>query len=90
MLPQYNKHAYNVVPFILFLLIALYFLANVLLANVYNKYEKRLVREDKEIVKMMEEHLVDMLDRITGGKHVFHLDEEQTKRFFVEVMELDI
>ena len=90
MLPQYNKHAYNVVPFILFLLIALYFLANVLLANVYNKYEKRLVNEDKEIVKLMEEHLVDMLDRITGGKHVFHLDEEQTTRFFVEVMDLDI
>lgn len=90
MLPQYNETWWNCLPILAFLLIGLYFLANVLLANVYNKYEKRLVSEDKEIVKMMEEHLVDMLDRITGGKHVFHLDAEQTTRFFVEVMDLDI
>jgi len=47
MLPEYAKSEMNCILFMAFLCIALYFLANVLLANVYGKFLARLNREDK-------------------------------------------
>jgi|Transcript_21485 serine phosphatase RsbU (regulator of sigma subunit) len=93
MLPEYAKNELNCILFMAFLCIALYFLANVLLANVYGKFLARLNREDKQIVKMQEEHLNEMLRRIAkdeDGNECDYLTSEQTKRFFVEIMTLNI
>ena len=42
MLPAYDKNFWNCLIFISFLIIGLYFLSNVLLANVFSKFNKRL------------------------------------------------
>ena len=48
-----------------FLILGLFFMMNVLLANVFSKFQQRLERENKKVVEQQEELLKEMLDRIT-------------------------
>ena len=65
MLPEYEESTINCFIFMSFLILGLFFMMNVLLANVFSKFQQRLERENKKVVEQQEELLKEMLDRIT-------------------------
>ena len=48
MLPTYNENYWSCLPFIGFLIVGLYFLMSILLANVYMKFKQRVQKQCEE------------------------------------------
>ena len=51
MLPEYDKNPINCFVFVSFLILGLFFMMNVLLANVFSKFQQRLEGENKKVVE---------------------------------------
>ena len=87
-LPAMNINYFNAFLFMFFMLLGLYFLTNLLLANVFNKYERRLQnKRQKRIDKRMEyiETIFFRYDKDKSGV----LEHMEAKEFLANVFDFD-
>lgn len=57
MLPAYNVSYFWSIYFVSFLILGLYALLNLLLAQVFNSFRNRLVQQSEAILEKMEKHM---------------------------------
>ena len=50
MLPAYNENIFNVVLFMSYMMLGLYFMFNILLATVYSRFKRRLETDALEVM----------------------------------------
>lgn len=63
MLPSYNENYWSCLSFIGFLIVGLYFLMSILLANVYMKFKQRVQKQCEEQMQKQQAYLEDYIDR---------------------------
>ena len=89
MLPSYRSNYFNVLYFASYLLIGLYFLLQLLLAVVFNKYKGRLeakINRNEEKRKKQVEKLYKMFDTNKRG----YLNFEEFRRFIAFVFDIRV
>lgn len=87
MLPSYERSYYYSAFFIIYLAFGLYFLLNILLANVFSMYKKRLEDKQERRSEMRKDNLRQFFDKYdTDKKGYLHLKE--AKKFFADVLDL--
>ena len=89
MLPAYNMSFYWSLYFISFLLLGLYALLNLLLAQVFNSFRTRLVSEGIEYLRRMEAQLDKYFKRF-ASPDTDYLTTEQMKKFMNELLDMKI
>ena len=89
MLPAYEQNFWNCLIFMSFLTIGLYFLSNVLLANVYTKFHGRLKEEGKQNMIDQERYLDEYLDRFDTDL-IDVMTPPQTVHFFEEIFNFNV
>ena len=89
MLPAYNMSFYWSLYFISFLLLGLYALLNLLLAQVFNSFRTRLVTEGIEYLKRMEAQLDKYFKRF-ADQDTDYLTTDQMKKFMNELLDMKI
>jgi len=87
MLPAYNSSFYWSLYFVSFLILGLYALLNLLLAQVYNSFRNRLVDQNIKYLDKMEQHLEKFFKRF-ARKNEDYLDERQLKSFMIALLDL--
>ena len=89
MLPAYYENFYVMFFFIIYLMVGIYFLLSILIANVFNKYKNRL--EDR-----IKKHANKRRDQIAKAYCLFdqenrgYLTNDEFKAFFGFVFDLDM
>ena len=86
MLPAYMKDFWNFTFFLIFLTLGLYLFLNLLLANVFNMYQRRLTQQREERLlkrKRILEQTFDAYDEDGKG----YLNAEEAQNFFNFVMD---
>ena len=87
-LPAMNINYFNAFLFMFFMLLGLYFLTNLLLANVFNKYEQRLKeKRQKRMDKRMD--YIGIIYERHDTNHSHCLDNREAKSFLADVFDLD-
>ena len=87
-LPAMSINYFNAFLFMFFMLIGLYFLTNLLLANVFNKYEQRLKdKRQKRINKRMD--YIGIIYERHDTDHSSCLNNMEAKSFLADVFDLD-
>ena len=88
MLPAYNVSYLYSIFFISYLMIGLYLLLNLLLANIFTKFTQRLESRAKERTKKRKEQLEKFFNQFKK-KNPGVLDLTESKQFFAFVLDLD-
>jgi len=83
MLPAYQIHRANCIPFIVYLFIGLIFLMNLLLAIFYNNFKFRFEMNLEKSDQKRSEYLSTKFIEFGGDKG--HLDQKETYRMFVMI-----
>lgn len=86
MLPAYNVNFWNSLYFILFLSMGLYLILNLLLANIFSVYQRRLEAKTEERVSERVKTVMALFDEHDTGPKGY-LDERETKKFCGVVMD---
>mmetsp|Transcript_22023 Transcript_22023/g.27038 ORF Transcript_22023/g.27038 Transcript_22023/m.27038 type:complete len:200 (+) Transcript_22023:652-1251(+) len=89
MLPAYQQNFWNCLLFVSFLLVGLYFLMNVLLANVYFKFKVRLQSDGVQNMIDQERYLNEYLDRFDIDNNGI-MEPGETKSFYEEIFKFDV
>ena len=87
-LPAMNINYFNAFLFMFFMLMGLYFLTNLLLANVFNKYEQRLQQKRQKRMDKRMTYIGIIYDRHDeDSSHL--LNNMEAKAFLADVFDLD-
>ena len=89
MLPAYQANYFSMLFFVTYLLLGLYFLINLLVASVFNKYKGRLadkITQNHHLRRDQVEKVYRMFDTTQQG----YLTPEQFKRFVEFVFDLNL
>jgi hypothetical protein len=89
MLPAYEQNFWNCLLFISFLVVGLYFLMNVLLANVYSKFKVRLQSDGVQNMIDQERYLNEYLDRFDLDNNGI-MEPGESKSFYEEIFNFDV
>jgi len=89
MLPAYTQNYWNMLFFVSYLILGLYFLMSFLLANVFNKFKGRLEEAAANIHCKTENLLIELFDRFDEQKKG-HLNYNEAKEFFQTLLNLDL
>ena len=89
MLPAYEASVFWSLYFVSFLILGLYALLNLLLAQVFNGFRNRLVDEGVRYLKKMERHLEKFFKRF-DGKMKNYLTADELKRFINVLLDMKI
>ena len=89
MLPSYNASFFWSLYFVTFLVLGLYMLLNLLLAQVFNSFRNRLVEQGVKYLEKMEKHLNMFYNRFDKDEKNY-LEPEQLQAFCNELLDLDI
>ena len=89
MLPAYNISFWWSFYFVSFLLLGLYALLNLLLAQVFNSFRNRLVEQGIHYLKKMERYLDKFFKRFDINEKEY-LDPTELKGFFGSLLDLNI
>ena len=89
MLPAYKVNFFNVIFFVVYLVLGLYVLMNMLLASVYSKFKQRLERHNIRYLQRYVKKLGAYIDRFefSDGDHI---SETEMQVFFSELFRLKI
>ena len=87
MLPSYEKSFYYSTYFIIYLAFGLYFLLNILLANVFSVYKKRLELKQEKRSEMRKNRLRSHFDKYDKERKGY-LQVSEAKKFFAHVLDL--
>ena len=88
MLPAYDVNFWNCLYFVLYLILGLYLFMNLLLANVFSVYRRRLEQTAEERAELRVktiEKFFEMHDKNDNGV----LDSDESKVFFQQVMDFN-
>ena len=89
MLPAYEKSWFYCIFFIGFLVVGMFFLLNMLLANIFNKFKERLNASGLYYLKRQSEFLELYINRF-DEENKGYLTQTQTLNFFEELLGLKI
>ena len=89
MLPAYQKEYFNVIFFVIYLILGLYVLMNMLLASVYAKFKQRLEKHNIRYLQRYVNCLGAYIDRF-DFKDDDHISETEMRVFFSELFRLKI
>lgn len=89
MLPAYEDNYWVVFYFISFLIIGLFFLMSLLLANIFNKFRERLETEGLQYLRKQSLYLNQYIDRFDENEKGY-LTADETQKFFKELLNLKI
>ena len=87
-LPAMNINYFNAFLFMFFMLVGLYFLTNLLLANVFNKYQQRLQRKRQKRIQKRMDYISLLFDRHDTDKSQT-LNNMEAKQFLASVFDFD-
>ena len=87
MLPAYENSFWYASIFVIYLIVGLYFLLNILLANVFSMYKKRLEMKKETRSKMRIKRISEQFDRHDIGEKGY-LTYKEAKAFFARVLDL--
>ena len=89
MLPAYEKNYWVIIFFLSFLIVGLFFIMSLLLANIFNKFRERLEKEGLHYLKKQAQYLNIFFDRYDEGEKGY-LNAGETRIFFKELLNLKI
>ena len=87
MLPAYQSSFYYTIFFVLYLVIGLYLLLNILLANVFSMYKRRLAQKLENRQQKRAKRLGEYFDKYDNDLKGF-LDLKEAKKFFKDCFDL--
>jgi hypothetical protein len=87
-LPAMSINYFNAFLFMFFMLIGLYFLTNLLLANVFNKYEQRLHEKRQKRIEKRMDYISEIYDRHDADNSQC-LNNMEAKSFLADVFDFD-
>mmetsp|Transcript_4748 Transcript_4748/g.6259 ORF Transcript_4748/g.6259 Transcript_4748/m.6259 type:complete len:209 (+) Transcript_4748:548-1174(+) len=88
MLPEFRHNFYNIFLFALFLIAGPYFLMNLLMANVFNKYTQRLEAARSERQNKRARHIEVIFNKHDHDQSGY-LEEMEAKAFLADVLDFD-
>ena len=88
MLPAYEKHYLYSIFFVVYLVLGLYFLLNILLANVFSMYKTRLESKLEKKTDMRENRVALHFDKFDDGLKGY-LEVKEAKKFFAHLLNLN-
>lgn len=87
-LPAMNINYWNSFLFMLFMLVGLYFLTNLLTANVFNKYQHRLSQRRSKRQEKRLEYIVTIFNKHDKNQNGY-LESMEAKSFLADVFDYD-
>ena len=89
MLPAYYENYWNMIYFVSYLILGLYFILSFLLANVFIMFKERLEKRTVDIHYKTEALLIELFDRFDNNNKGF-LSYFEGKEFFETLLSLDL
>jgi two pore calcium channel protein, plant len=83
----YEKNCFNSIVFLVFVIVAIFFLLNILVAIVFDNYKQR-VAERREYRLLKRIHYVEMYFEIYDSDKNGYLDLQEAKSFFSYLFDL--